>query len=204
MYNNQKSPRSRSGGIVAGLLGALLALAVAAPASAGPNLLSNSSFETGDFSGWTQGGDTGFTFVTCGVLHSDGNCAALLGATGQGTPPPPLPYGTLSQNVNLAVGTTYVLTFSLFGVGDNPSNFSAFLGNTQIANVANPNTGGGFQNFLAFVTATTTANTLQLRFSDVPGFMWVDNVQFAAPEPASIALVGLALAGLGFMRRRRG
>ena len=38
-----------------------LSFAIAAPASA--NLVTNGSFETGNFTGWTQSGNTGFMGV---------------------------------------------------------------------------------------------------------------------------------------------
>jgi len=75
------------------------------------NLVSNCGFETGDFTGWTQGGDTGASSVsTCG--HSGTYCA-YMGPTGYN--------GTLTQYLN-ATGTC-TLSFWIANSGQ-PSRFS--------------------------------------------------------------------------------
>lgn len=43
--------------------------------------ITNGGFETGDFTGWTLGGNTGYTGVTGSYAHS-GNFGAYFGAGG--------------------------------------------------------------------------------------------------------------------------
>jgi hypothetical protein len=45
------------------LLGAALMSAILISSGAHADLVTNGGFETGDFTGWTQGGNTGFTSV---------------------------------------------------------------------------------------------------------------------------------------------
>lgn len=77
-----------------------------------PNLITNCRFDTGDFTGWTVGGDTSFTSVQPGCGHS-GNFCAFLG---------PVSYnGTLTQCFT-ATAPTCSLSFWMSNSG-NPSHF---------------------------------------------------------------------------------
>ena len=74
---------------------AAAAFSLAHPGKA--NLITNGGFETGDFVGWTQSGDTSNTFVTPGYYlppHS-GNFEAALG---------PTTFGYLSQTLATVPG----------------------------------------------------------------------------------------------------
>ena len=110
---------------------ALLAvLIVGAPTAFATNLLSNGSFESGDFSFWTTGGNFGATGVTSGAFYAysgaeDGQFYAYLGPVGSDA--------TLSQTFSDGVGQHYTFSFWFASVGDNPSDFSASWDGTPLS-----------------------------------------------------------------------
>src|SRR5207342_1372158 len=71
-------------------------------AVANANLVTNGGFETGDFTGWTNGGNTGFTGVDPGIQHS-GTYGAFFGPIGSN--------GFLSQTLATTAGGVYTLSF---------------------------------------------------------------------------------------------
>ena len=88
----------------------LCVFGVFACAASAQNLLSNGSFETGDFSGWTTGGNFEFTTVISGPYYAysgaqDGNFYAVMGPVGGD--------GTLSQTFADNAGTLCTLSFWL-------------------------------------------------------------------------------------------
>src|SRR5882724_10870417 len=78
-------PKGRIFKILGALTAALGFAVVAGPGNA-VELVTNGSFETGDFTGWTQVGNTGFGGVECpGAPFAgpgDGNCDAFFGPVG--------------------------------------------------------------------------------------------------------------------------
>src|SRR5580704_8020221 len=94
---------------------ALVTLLLVAPTSFAANLLTNGSFETGDFTGWTEGGNFEDTEVVTGAFGSysgaeDGLFYAVLGPVGSD--------GTLSQTFSDTVGGHYTFSFWFASVGD--------------------------------------------------------------------------------------
>jgi len=79
----------------------LLLIGLAWPAAAIP--VTNPGFETGNFAGWTQFGDAGFTGVDGNRVHS-GSFAAYFG---NGSP------GGISQDLATTIGQTYQISFWL-------------------------------------------------------------------------------------------
>jgi len=184
---------------------ACLACFAGTPQLFGQNLVSNGSFETGDFTGWTTGGNFEFTRVTSGPFSQysgaqDGMYYAYLGPVGSD--------GTLSQTFATTNGAIYTLSFWFAAVGDEPSDFSVYWDGTPLLNLANPNTGSNWMQFSALVTATGN-DTLLFSFRDDPAYMALDNISVGAccstaPEPSSWILLVTGALALGKLAWRRG
>ena len=191
------------------LLAVLLAVFVVANTSAwgqsicdavAGNLVVNCGFETGDFTGWTQGGNTGFTLVTGSAPYvNSGNFGAQLGPVGSD--------GTLTQNVGAPGVTSYAVSFFLYNDGGTPNDFTVFWNGvdvgpdlvdagafsyTQFSGVLSGNAGAG-------------ANSLEFVFRQDPAYWGLDDVVVTSsiPEPSSLMLMGSGILGLAGVVRRK-
>jgi len=191
----------------------LLGLALHASATPITNIVTNGGFETGDFSGWSQGGNTEFTGVDGSSSHS-GNFGAFAGPTsgGKGSSFGP---GTLTQNLTTIVGQSYELSFWMFndaakGVIDGGSSnvmFQVFWNGAMIFDNSGTST---YQQFQFFNLAVTSASTqLKFVFLNDPGFFHFDDVVAgitATTVPEGLSTLWLALptlAMIGFLQLRR-
>jgi hypothetical protein len=148
----------------------------------GQPLVQNGGFETGDFTGWTQSGNTAYTSVTSGnsqFVHS-GTYGAALGPFGS--------LGYLSQTLPTFAGQNYLLSLWL----DNPNNSygatpNQFLvqwnGTTIFSQTNMPFT--TWTNLLFIVTATSSSTVLQFGFRDDPYYLGLDDISvMPIPVPA--------------------
>jgi hypothetical protein len=133
----------------------------------GPQVVANGGFETGDLSGWSLSGNTGFTGVGNGDPHS-GTFALDAGPMGSD--------GFLTQNVPTIPGQQYVFSYWLENGGAPSGNdFSASFDGGVVQALVNSSP-FGYTQFSYLVTATTASTQIEFAFRNDPDFWHLDDV----------------------------
>jgi hypothetical protein len=159
------------------------------------NLVQNPGFETGDFTGWTQFGDTSFTAVDSGfdgVNPHGGSFQAHFGPIGD---------GGISQTLTASAGL-FNIDFWLAAAGGGAGDYiNVLFGGTSIYTLP----GSGAFSYIHVVENGVSAGanpSLEFHFINVPSYWFVDDVTVTAvPEPGTLGLV--ALGGLGLVAALR-
>ena len=132
--------------------------------------LTNGSFETGSFSGWTLGGNLlwqGVSRVNIDSNAESGAYAAGLGSIGAD--------GTLSQTIATMAGKTYVLSFWLQSEASGGNDFKAIWNGQTLLSLTNA-AQFGYKQYSYVVTATSSATTLEFSAANLPSRWDLDNV----------------------------
>lgn len=204
--------------LMAGLLGVAL-FAGAAKA----NLITNGDFETGDLTGWTTfttgngtiGTPTVVMFDTTGSGASNsaqfdvGQVISTSALEGGGISQM-IALGTASSDVNIWVDIASDQPTSDTNAGGGLFQLlfnGAVVDSHEFGEIIGPTTER--DSLHAVVSAAAGTHTVAIRMtrrfttSGRTPFQYLDNVVVAVPEPGTLALFGLGLAGLGLARRRR-
>lgn len=186
---------------------ATLTLASVQVALAADNLVTNPGFETGDFTGWTQSGNTGFTGVDSQAPRS-GNFAAFFG--------PIETLGFISQSLTTVPGEIYQLSYWLNNTSAGNNAFQVSWGGDIVGTSLINSAGFAYTQFsVPGLLATSGSTTLSFGFRNDEGFWNFDDVSVTAagtPPPtgggvpdagSSLILMVLGLAALAGVRRCR-
>ena|ERR1700686_114145 len=176
-------------------------LASAALTARAQNLVTNPGFETGDFTGWTQTGDTSFSAVAAsdpvGTLPHSGNFLAYFG---------PLAVGGIQQNIaGTIAGNLYNVSFWLANTDNTGNNAAAIsFGSNVLLTLTNSPPFGFTQYTFNNIAASSNNALLAFSFSNPPLYWDVDDVSVSpVPEPGTLGLIAFGALGLvGAFRKR--
>jgi VCBS repeat-containing protein len=147
----------------------------------GVNLVTNGGFETGNFGGWTQSGNTEFTFVSSSDSHG-GAYDAWLGSIGSN--------GQLSQTISTVAGQHYELDFWLSNDGGVPNDFSVSWNGTTLSPQLSNAGAQPYTEYTFDVIGGGPSSSLEFTFRNDPAYLHLDDV--------SVRPDGLANGTIGF------
>jgi hypothetical protein len=211
--------------MIAKMLGLMVSAALfSAGAANAAAIVNNGNFQSGDFTGWSIGGDAGTSAPVVIPFGSSANYPN--GAFGD--PIPVVPGGgtgftayfssdtgtqTMSQSVTLAASQTYTLSYELYSPANGQANpFNASIESTVAGGTLGPFNALAFGNgwVLESTTFTTTsAGAYQLAVDFTGGGVpaadfAIDDINISAvPESSTWAMMILGFFGVGFIAYRR-
>ena len=149
------------------------------------NIVSNGNFETGDFSGWTLGGNSGLSqygqpqiYIIGNPNAESGNYAAGIGSIGSD--------GSLSQDLATQAGQVYTIDFWLSNEGGAPNDFTASWNGTPLLTLNNA-PASGYTEYKYTVTATGSTSHLEFDGLQQPTQWNLDNISVEAAQSGVVA-----------------
>ena len=139
-------------------------------------LVTNGSFETDNFSGWTLGGNTTSAQMYINGQAESGSFAAALGSMGSD--------GTLSQTLQTTAGQQYTLSFWLANNGSTPT-ISPPNGMVQQFWRSPVRHAQNYTEYTFTVTATGSTSTLEFDARQDPSHWSLDNISVTANGTSS-------------------
>jgi hypothetical protein len=174
---------------------ALAISVLAAGRACAVEFVTNGGFETGDFTGWTEFGDSFYNGVGHGdppYVHS-GAYSAYFGPTDPGG-------GGIRQVLALSPGDQVHISFwYLSESGATPNSIAVTLGSVPVFSTTNV-TSTTYAQFSGDFVAADASPMLSFTFYDAPDWIDLDDVSVSAiPAPGVLGLLPL----VGLLRRRR-